>query len=438
MAAPLNSEFEARLRTLAPQVLGALVRRYGAFDVAEDAVQEALLAAATQWPVDGVPELPRGWLITVASRRLIEQFRRDEARRTREVRAWSLDAADGQAAESVPDRDDTLQLLLLCCHESLPPRAQVALTLRAVGGLTTAEIARAYFEPESTVAQRISRAKRRIQDSGATFGEAPDLADPAADDRLRVVLQVLYLIFTEGSTVSAGDLVDRVDLTSEAIRLTRALVAGTPGHGEAIGLLALMLLTDARRPARSWAGEMVPLDEQDRGRWNREAIAEGTALVQSALTTAPIGPYQLQAAINAVHDQARSVEETDWPEILGLYDLLDTIAPGPVVTLNRTVALGMALGAAAGLDELDRAAASSPTLAEFYRTAAARGYLLDLAGRRAEARAAYAVAAEHSPNLAEQRYLRSKSSAPSSAPDPLDQAPPERDGGDFDPVGTVK
>jgi RNA polymerase sigma factor (sigma-70 family) len=401
------------LRSLAPQVLAALVRRYGGFDAAEDAVQEALATAAVQWPRDGVPAQPRGWLITVATRRLIEQFRSDAARRGRELRAWQLQPTPVEVA----DRDDTLRLLLLCCHRSLRRPAQVALTLRAVGGLTTAEIARAYLLPEATIAQRISRAKRRIQDSGARF-DMPDAAETG--DRLDAVMQVLYLIFTEGSTVSAGATVNRVDLTTEAIRLTRQLVAALPGHGEAAGLLALMLLTDARRPARTTPdGELVPLAEQDRGRWDRHAIAEGTALVNNALATTPIGPYQLQAAIAAVHDEAGTAQATDWKQILVLYDLLGTIAPGPIVTVNRVVALAMVQGATAGLAALDTAVAAEPALAGYYRVDAVRGYLLDLAGDRAAARQAYARAAAGSLSLPEQRHLRSRADD-SYTPPPLE------------------
>lgn len=397
---------EELLRDLAPRVLAALVRRYGAFDAAEDAVQEALVAAAEQWPRDGVPAQPRGWLITVASRRLIEQFRGDAARRGRELRAWQLEPAPVEPA----GHDDTLRLLLLCCHGDLRRPAQVALTLRAVGGLTTAGIARAYLLPEATIAQRISRAKRRIQETGARF-DLPGAAD--LPDRLDAVMQVLYLIFTEGSTVSAGAALNRVDLTTEAIRLTRQLVAALPGHGEAAGLLALMLLTDARRPARTTPdGELVPLAEQDRGRWDQGAIAEGTALVKHALATAPIGPYQLQAAIAAVHDEAVTARATDWKQILVLYDLLDTIAPGPIVTVNRAVALAMVQGAAAGLAALDAAVAAEPALAGYYRVDAVRGYLLDVAGDRAAAREAYTRAAAGTLSLPEQRYLRARSDAP--------------------------
>ncbi|HEY7607066.1 MAG TPA: sigma-70 family RNA polymerase sigma factor, partial [Actinomycetes bacterium] len=324
------AEVEGLLRELSPQVLGALVRRYGDFDGGEDAVQEALLAAARQWPAEGTPANPKGWLTTVASRRWVERWRQDAARRRREETAAGLAPPQADPAPAV---DDTLTLLLLCCHPSLTQASQVALTLRAVGGLTTAEIARALLVPEATVAQRISRAKQRIKASGAEF-RLPDEAERS--DRLVAVLQVLYLIFNEGYTASSGTALHRVELTGEAIRLTRQLHNRLPDDGEVAGLLALMLLTDARRPARTGPdGTLIPLAEQDRSRWDAQAVAEGVALVTWALASAPVGPYQLQAAIAAVHDEAARFEDTDWDQILGLYELLDRLAPGPIVTLNR-------------------------------------------------------------------------------------------------------
>jgi RNA polymerase sigma factor (sigma-70 family) len=318
------TEIERLLRELAPQVLGALVRRYGDFDTCEDAVQEALLAAAVQWPEQGIPEHPRGWLVTVASRRWIERWREEAARRRREQTAAALAPPP---PEAVPAVDDTLTLLLLCCHPSLTRASQVALTLRAVGGLTTAEIARAFLVPEATVAQRISRAKQRIRASGAQFRLPPEAE---RSQRVAAVLQVLYLIFNEGYTASSGPALHRVELSGQAIRLTRELHRLLPGDGEVAGLLALMLLTDARRPARTGPdGALVPLAEQDRTRWDAAAIAEGVALVTGALASAPIGPYQLQAAIAAVHDEAPSFEETDWDQILGLYELLERLSPRP-------------------------------------------------------------------------------------------------------------
>jgi RNA polymerase sigma factor (sigma-70 family) len=393
---------EDLLRELAPQVLGTLVRRYGDFDTCEDAVQEALLAAALQWPADGTPGNPKGWLTTVASRRWIERWREEAARRRREQTAAAL--APPQP-EPVPAVDDTLTLLLLCCHPSLTQASQVALTLRAVGGLTTAEIARALLVPEATVAQRISRAKQRIKASGAEF-RLPSGTERA--ERIAAVLQVLYLIFNEGYTASSGPSLQRVELTTEAIRLVRQLRQRLPGDGEVAGLLALMLLTDARRPARTGPdGALVPLAEQDRSRWDAQAIAEGVALITQALASAPIGPYQLQAAIAAVHDEAARFEDTDWDQILGLYELLGRLAPGPMVELNRIVAVAMVHGPRAGLEQLSEAAAT-PALAGHHRLDAVRAHLLELAGDQEAAWAAYRLAARRTLSLAEQRYLDSR------------------------------
>jgi RNA polymerase sigma factor (sigma-70 family) len=396
------TEIERLLRELAPQVLGALVRRYGDFDTCEDAVQEALLAAAVQWPEQGIPEHPRGWLVTVASRRWIERWREEAARRRREQTAAALAPPP---PEAVPAVDDTLTLLLLCCHPSLTRASQVALTLRAVGGLTTAEIARAFLVPEATVAQRISRAKQRIRASGAQFRLPPEAE---RSRRVAAVLQVLYLIFNEGYTASSGPALHRVELSGQAIRLTRELHRLLPGDGEVAGLLALMLLTDARRPARTGPdGALVPLAEQDRTRWDAAAIAEGVALVTGALASAPIGPYQLQAAIAAVHDEAPSFEETDWDQILGLYELLKRLAPGPMVELNRIVAVAMVHGPEAGLGQLTEAE-TSPGLAGHHRLDAVRAHLLELAGQTEAARASYQLAARRTLSLAERRYLTSR------------------------------
>ncbi len=341
---------EELLRDLAPQVLGALVRGYGDFAACEDAVQEALMAAATQWAADGVPEHPRGWLVTVATRRRTELWRNETARRRREETAASLTPRD---PEPVPDEDDSLALVLLCCHPALTPPSQTALTLRAVGGLSTAEIARAFLVPEATIAQRISRAKRTIEKHGASF---PTLDEKSVHQRMPSVLQVLYLIFNEGYTASAGADLHRVDLTAEAIRLTRQLHARRSDDGELTGLLALMLLTEARRPARAGVdGALISLAEQDRARWDRALVAEGTGLITSALRRTPAGPYQLQAAIAAVHDEATFYEDTDWRQILGLYELLEHVAPGPMVTLNRIAALAMVGGPQAALTELTAA-----------------------------------------------------------------------------------
>ncbi|MEV0717068.1 sigma-70 family RNA polymerase sigma factor [Asanoa sp. NPDC050611] len=399
------ADLEPLLRDLAPQVLGALVRHYGDFDAAEDAVQEALLAAATQWPADGVPDNPRGWLITVASRARIAAWRKDTARERREETAARLSTAEGPA----PRRDDTLTLLLLCCHPALTPASQVALTLRAFGGLTTAEIARALLVPEATVAQRISRAKQQIRAAGARFTLPPPEELPA---RLAAVLHVLYLIFNEGYTASSGQRLHRVELSAEAIRLARQLHTRLPGAGEVAGLLALMLLTDARRPARTRAdGALVPLAEQDRSRWDRAAIAEGVDLVSAALTTTAVGPYQPQAAIAAVHDEAPTAADTDWRQILGLYDALDRVAPGPMVTLNRVVAVAMVHGPPAGLDAL---AAAAPALEGHHRVAAVRAHLLEMAGDRAGAQAAYEQAARQTLSEPERAYLAARAAQTST------------------------
>ncbi|MEU4690340.1 sigma-70 family RNA polymerase sigma factor [Actinoplanes sp. NPDC023714] len=381
------------LRECAPQALAAVVRRHGDFEACEDAVQEALIAAAQQWPSTGVPEHPRNWLITVASRRRVELLRNETARRRREETVWREPAPQ-------PRGDDELALLLLCCHPALSVPAQITLTLRAVGGLTTAEIARALLLPEATVGQRISRAKQRIRDAGARFDR------PASD--LTAVRHVLYLIFNEGYTASSGDALNRVDLTREAIRLTRQLHRRLPGDGEVAGLLALMLLTDARRPSRTGPdGALIPLAEQDRRRWDRSAIDEGVAIITAALAHAPIGPFQLQAAIAAVHDEATRVEDTDWEQILLLYGLLHALHPNPIVTLNRIVALAMVDGPRAGLAALDRTAAD-PVLAKHHRTAAVRAHLLEMTGDHAGARDHYRRAARLTLSIPEQRYLESR------------------------------
>jgi RNA polymerase sigma factor (sigma-70 family) len=387
---------EDLLRELAPQVLGVLVRRHGQFDACEDAVQEALLAAATQWPEQGRPDSPTSWLIAVAQRRLVDSWRSDSARERRELLAHAM-TLPGEAS----DRDDTLTLLFLCCHPAISAPSQLALTLRAVGGLTTAEIAKAFLVPETTMGQRISRAKQAIKAAGLHFDLPPE-AERA--ERLRVVMHVLYLIFNEGYVTTAGPDGLRTDLTAEAIRLTRLLHRLEPA-GEVGGLLALMLLTEARRAARTTAeGNLVPLDEQRRELWDARLITEGVALISSTLGAGPVGPYQLQAAIAAVHDEAPSAEATDWPQILALYDVLAQLTPGPVVTLNRAVALARvegplaALAAIATLDGDER-------MARTHRLDAVRGHLLELAGDPEAARAAYLRAARMTANLPEQRYL---------------------------------
>jgi RNA polymerase sigma factor (sigma-70 family) len=401
---------EAVLREVAPQVLGALIRRYGRFDACEDAVQEALIAAATQWPEQGLPDNPRGWLVTVASRRLTDQWRGEEARRRREATVAALTPVDEfhsppPGDESEPPGDDTLVLLWLCCHPELSPPSQLALTLRAVGGLTTAEIAHAFLVPEATMAQRISRAKQRIRASGARF-EPPPPHQRA--ERLGVVLHVLYLIFNEGYTATSGPALDRVELTAEAIRLTRQVHRQLPEDGEVAGLLALMLLTDARRPARSHPdGTLVPLADQDRSLWQQDVIAEGVALVSHALATAPIGPYQVQAAIAAVHDEAAGSDDTDWPQILALYRLLGTLSPSPMVTLNQAVALAMTDGPRAGLDLL-ATLDDDQRMAGSHRVASVRAHLLEMAGDREGAREHYRAAARRTTSVPERRYLEKR------------------------------
>jgi RNA polymerase sigma factor (sigma-70 family) len=398
---------EDLLRRLAPQVLGALVRSYGHFDLCEDAVQEALLAAAVQWPDEGVPDNPRGWLITVASRRLTDEVRSNQARRRREATAAALVPAEELRApapgdEHEPEEDDTLTLFFLCCHPALSPASQLALTLRAIGGLTTAEIARAFLVPEATIAQRISRAKQSIKASGIPFQLPPE---PERADRLGVVLHVLYLIFNEGYTATSGPHLQRSELTAEAIRLTREVRRLLPENGEVAGLLALMLLTDARRPARTRAdGSLVPLAEQDRSRWDAELIREGLDLVTKALSRGRLGLYQLQAAIAAVHAEAAHAEDTDWPQILALYELLERVSPNPMVTLNHAVAAAMARGPQAGLDLLGTLDEDG-RIAGHHRVHAVR---LEMAGHREAARAGYRAAARRTTSLPERRYLEAR------------------------------
>jgi RNA polymerase sigma factor (sigma-70 family) len=401
----VREDTERLLRDLAPQVLGSIVRRFRDFAAAEDAVQEALVAAAVQWPIHGVPTNPRGWLVRVALRRMVDQVRSESSRRRREEIVVSLVPAEDQIvlaadAGELPDsRDDALEMLFLCCHPALSPASAVALTLRAVGGLTTAEIAKAFFVPEATMAQRISRAKQTIKASQVPF---------AADDlgpRLGSVMHVLYLMFSEGYAGTSGPHVVRADLSKEAIRLGRLLHHLVPGDPEVVGLLALLLLTDARRDARTGpAGELVPLDQQDRSRWDRDAILEGQALLERALAMGRVGPYQLQAAIAALHDEAPSTDETDWPQILALYGVLDRLSDNPMVALNLAVATAMVHGPAAGLeklDEIDR----DPRLQGHHRVDAVRGHLLERAGDRGAAVVAYRRAAERTASTAERDYL---------------------------------
>jgi RNA polymerase sigma factor (sigma-70 family) len=407
---PTGSDIGHLLRELAPQVLGVVARRHGDFADAEDAVQEALIAAATQWPVDGIPANPRGWLYHVAVRRITDHLRSEMARRRREDAVASELWADW-AFVPPPDsdigveHDDTLVLLFMCCHSALTIPSAIALTLRAVGGLTTAEIANAFFVPEATMAQRISRAKQSIKDSKIPFSMPTD-AERA--ERSSAVLHVLYLIFSEGYTTSTGPELQRVDLSSEAMRLTRAVRALLPTDGEVAGLLALMLLTDARRTARTGAdGELIPLDEQDRSSWDRKLIAEGVALVSDAFSKGSVGSYQIQAAIAAVHDEAARVEETDWPEIRALYGLLMRMSDNPMVALNHAIAVAMVDGPAAGLTLL-KGLDGDARLSGHYRLDAVRAHLLEMAGDQAGAIAHYRAAAERTTSIPERNYLITK------------------------------
>jgi len=402
----------AGLRELVPHVVGAVVRRCGDFAAAEDAVQDALLAAATDWPQRGPPQNPGGWLFHVACRRLADQQDAEQARRRREAAAAiPADSVVRPASPGDDDTfaeagDDTLALLFMCCHPALSPASAVALTLRAVGGLTTAEIAGAFLVPEATMAQRISRAKQSIRAAGARF-ELPDAAERG--QRLESVLRVLYLMFNEGYVSRAGPGLLRVELSAEAIRLARMLVRMAPGHAEAEGLLALLLLTDARRAARTGAaGELIPLHEQDRGRWDRAAIAEGTALVHTALARGRMGSYQVQAAIAALHDEAASVEATDWAQILALYGLLERMSDNPMVALNRAIATAMVHGIPAGLRALAALDGDERLAGHRYRLDAARAHLHEFAGDREAALRHYRTAAEGNGNLAERHYLLSK------------------------------
>jgi RNA polymerase sigma factor (sigma-70 family) len=397
-------DFENLLRELAPQVLSVLIRRYGNFAIAEDALQESLIAAALQWRRDGVPDNPRAWLTTVAGRRMADQVRADAARRKREAATamedgYVLPASNRDGSE--PDEDEALVLIFMCCHPSLTTSSAIALTLRAVGGLTTAEIARAFLVPEATMAQRISRAKQTIKDSGIPF-RMPGRDE--MDERLRAVLHVLYLIFNEGYAPSAGEPPQRPDLAREAIRLTRLVLAKLPEDAEVAGLLALMILTDARRPARSGPhGEIIPLDKQDRGLWNRVSIAEGVELVNRAMSRGAVGPYQLQAAVAALHDEAPSTQSTDWPQIAALYSVLSQMTGNPLVILNQAVAVAMVHGPREGLRRI--AELETGPLRDHHRLYAVRGHLHELAGDRAPAIQDYQAAALSTASLPERNYL---------------------------------
>ena len=401
---------EHLLRDLAPLVLGAIVRRFGDFSAAEDAVQEALIAAAMQWPVQGVPESPRGWLIQVAARRMIDHIRSELARRRRDAALVIQEPPELQTVPS-PDsdvqaeQDDTLILLFMCCHPAPTRPSAIALTLRAVGGLTTAEIAQAFLVPEATMAQRISRAKERIRSSGVPF-RLP--TDRERTERLGAVLHALYLIFSEGYTSSSGLDLQRSDLANEAIRLTRAVRRLLPDETEVAGLLALMLLTDARRHARTGSdGELIPLGEQDRALWDRPAIAEGVALISDTLPRGAVGPYQLQAAIAALHDEAGCATDTDWPQILALYGLLKRMSDNPIVVLNHAIAAAMVHGPKTGLELLE-ALDSDKRLAGHYRLEAVRAHLHEMAGDHQAAIARYQAAAGRTASIPERNYLHTK------------------------------
>ena len=410
MTPEANSSIEHLLREMAPQVLGVVARRHRDFDAAEDAVQEALIAAATQWPIEGTPRNPRGWLYHVALRRLVDRVRSEVARERRQEavasEVWAEWAFVPPPTDEVAvEEDDTLVLLFMCCHPALTPPSAIALTLRAVGGLTTAEIASAFLVPEATMAQRISRAKQTIKASNVLFA-VPGDAERAV--RLRLVLHILYLVFNEGYTSSSGPSLQRTDLSNEAIRLVRLLRGLLPNDGEVEGLLALMLLTDARRAARTNdSGELIPLDEQDRSLWDRSLIAEGVEYVSRALTRGEMGVYQLQAAIGAVHDQAPRAEDTDWPAIVTYYGLLMDLTDNPMIALNRAIASAMVYGPAVGLELMD-ALDADERIAGHYRLDAVRGHLREKLGDFDQAIAHYRAAAERTLSVPERNYLTAK------------------------------
>src|SRR6202167_713159 len=405
MGQPLDISVGHLLRELTPQVLGSVVRRFRDFAAAEDAVQEALLAAAKQWPEEGLPDDPRAWLTQVAFRRMTDQIRSESARRRREGE-MALEASRAPETtttiDAAAEEDDTLVLLFMCCHPALTLTSAIALTLRAVGGLTTAEIAKAFLVPEATMAQRISRAKQSIKDSGTPFG-LPTKEERV--QRLRAVLHVLYLIFNEGYTSSAGPQLQRVELSREAIRLTRSLRNLLSDNAEVAGLLALMLLTDARRSARSnHEGDLIPLPQQDRALWDRRQIAEGVALLSATLPKGSVGPYQLQAAIAAIHDEAARAEDTDWAQVLALYDLLRRMPDNPMVELNRAIAAAMAHGPTKGLELVD-ALKTDARLADHHRWHAVRAHLLEMAGDPDGAIKHFRAAAGKTGSIPERDYL---------------------------------
>lgn len=407
MAAP--DAIEDLLRTEAPQVLGALVRRFGHFDIAEEATQDALLAASQQWHRDTIPDQPRSWLIRVAYRRMVDALRAESADRRREEQYVASEPYASSSNAAPADHDDSLNLLLLCCHPALSSASRTALTLRAVGGLTTAEIAHAYGVTEQTMAVRISRAKQQIRKSGARF---EFLVDDDFPSRLSAVMRVLYLIFNEGYTVTAGTELTRTDLTREAIRLTRLLHALVPDDPEPTGLLALMLLIDSRRATRSDAdGELIPLADQDRSRWDQEPIREGSDLIRAVWSRGNVGTYQLQAAIAAVHASAPIAEQTDWVQIAALYLALEQVEPTGLVMLARVVAVAHAFGharATALLEELDREHGLLQHPLTRHRAHAIRAHLREAEGDPTAAREDFLAAADMTTNEPESRYLSRK------------------------------
>lgn len=399
----MDAATQRLLKDLAPVVLGALVRRFRDLQACEDAVQEAMIAASTQWPRSGMPDEPRAWLIHVANRRITDSVRSETQRRLREEIVVSMIPAEEQLALAADDdlaieRDDSLELLFHCCQPSLSTASAVALTLRAVGGLTTAEIARAFLVPEATMAQRLSRARQTVKDAGLVSSE---LSEAQRRERLSAVMRVIYLIFSEGYSATSGTSVVRADLSSEAIRLGRMLRRSMPGEPEVMGLLALMLLTDARRDARTGEhGALIPLDEQDRSKWNRSQILEGTTLIESAFSQRAVGPYQLQAAIASLHDEAESTKKTDWQQIVALYAVLMKLDASPMVALNHAIAVAMVEGPDAGLHLLTTLGAS-----DHYRIIAARGHLLQRRGDNAAAATAFRRAAQLTASIAERNFL---------------------------------
>lgn len=423
MARTDDARLQHLLRELTPGVLGFVARRFGDFAAAEDAVQEALIAAAAQWPGEGMPENARAWLTQVAVRRMTDHVRSESARRRRESETaheveWAVVAAD--AEEDASDESDTLTLFFMCCHPSLTPSSAIALALRALGGLTTAEIARAFLVPEATMAQRISRAKATLKSSGMPFG-MPSPGDRA--QRLRTVLHILYLMFSEGYASGGGPKLQRPEIAGEAIRLTRSLCALLPDDGEAAGLLALMLLTDARRAARSGPNdELIPLDKQDRSLWDRAEIAEGTTLLERALSKGAVGTYQLQAAVAALHDEAARAEDTDWPQILALYELLRRTSASPMARLNHAIAVAMVQGPSMGLALL-AALDEDAHLAGHYRLHAVRAHLLEKAGDHAAAVTHFRIAAGATSSVPERDYLLAQA-ARLTAPVPREPSRP--------------